>query len=218
MTSADVALHDPACRRCVRLASFLDTVRAKHPEYFCAPVPSFGPSPARLLVVGLAPGMHGANATGRPFTGDWCSDLLYGTLHAFGFASATRSLSRDDALKLIDCRLTNAVRCLPPANKPTPAEVRTCGDFLRREIEHTRPRVIVVLGRVAHDAVLTTLGASFAHVRRADWVFGHAAVHRIPGAPIMIDSYHPSRYNTQTGRLTPAMLADVFRLARDHAV
>lgn len=218
MTSAASELHDPACRRCERLATFLDTVKRKHPTYFCAPVPSFGPLSAGLLVVGLAPGMHGANASGRPFTGDWCSDLLYGTLHAFGFASAPRSVSRDDDLQLINCRLTNAVRCLPPENKPTPAEVRQCGVFLLREIEQARPRVIVALGRVAHDAVLTNLQRITPDLRRADWSFGHGALHRIPAAPVLIDSYHPSRYNTQTGRLTPAMFSDIFRMAREHVV
>lgn len=211
-------LHDPACRRCERLAHFLDEVRRKHPTYFCAPVPSFGPMSAALMVVGLAPGMHGANASGRPFTGDWCSDLLYGTLHAFGFSSAPRSLSRDDDLQLINCRLTNAVRCLPPQNKPTPAEVRQCGTFLLREIEQLRPRVIVALGRVAHDAVLTNLQQLAPGLRRSEWVFAHGAVHRIPSAPILIDSYHPSRYNTQTGRLTPEMFSDIFRQVREHVV
>ncbi len=209
----DQAIYDPDCRQCPRLASFLDQVKGNHPNYFCRPVPPFGSQRASLLIVGLAPGMHGANATGRPFTGDWCSDLLYGTLHRFGFAKLPRSVSRDDDQELIDCRLTNAVKCLPPQNKPTPAETRTCARYLGQEIAEVRPKVIVCLGAVAHDAVLSCLKVSFSGLKRTDYRFGHGAEHAVGGMRL-IDSYHPSRYNTNTGRLTPDMFAAVFSQVR----
>lgn len=209
----DRDVYDPGCTRCTRLAHFIAQVKAQHPHYFCKPVPPFGPAHARLMVVGLAPGMHGANATGRPFTGDWCSDLLYGTLHQYGFASRPHSRARDDGLELIDCRLTNAVKCLPPANKPTPAEAKACAAYLSREMTILKPKIIVALGAVAHDAVLRCLGETLAGLRRADHPFAHAAVHAV-GPFTLIDSYHPSRYNTNTGRLTPEMFAQVFAKAR----
>lgn len=202
---------DPGCRACPRLAAHLDAVQARHPHYHCAPVPAFGDSAARLLIVGLAPGEHGANATGRPFTGDYAGKLLYSTLHAFGFASEPVSSATDDGLRLTDCRITNAVKCLPPGNKPTGAEIRECNGFLQAEIAARPPAVLLALGRVAHDATLRALG-----LRQRDYVFGHAAVHRPEGRPVVIDSYHCSRYNTQTRRLTEAMFHDVFRLARTH--
>lgn len=209
----DRDIYDADCTRCARLAHFIAEVKSKHPQYFCKPVPPFGAAEARLLVVGLAPGMHGANATGRPFTGDWCSDLLYGTLHAHGFATRPHSRSRDDGLELIDCRLTNAVKCLPPANKPTPAEIKTCASFLYREIAALHPKVIVCLGAVAHDAVLRCLATDIPGFRKSAYPFGHGAVHQV-GSHVLIDSYHPSRYNTNTGRLTPEMLHQVFAKAR----
>jgi len=196
------------CRRCERLAGFLDTVRADHPNYFCAPVPSFGDAAGQLLVVGLAPGLHGANATGRPFTGDACSDLLYGSLHAHGFSSAPRSLHRDDGLLLHDCRITNAVKCLPPANRPTGEEVRTCGDYLQAELLSQRPRVVLALGAVSHQAVVKALG-----LRASAHAFAHGAEHDL-GQLCLIDSYHPSRYNVNTGRLTEAMFLAVVGQAR----
>ena len=200
------------CRRCDRLATFLDEVRAKYPDYFAKPVPSFGDPQARLLVVGLAPGMHGANATGRPFTGDHAGVLLYETLHQFGFASQAEALAADDGLELLDCRITNAVRCLPPQNKPIGSEINTCNDFLKTELETLAPgAVILVLGGVAHRAVLKALS-----LRQADYKFGHGAEFALPGDLRLISSYHCSRYNTQTRRLTPAMFADVFRAARDY--
>ncbi|WP_070988611.1 uracil-DNA glycosylase [Halofilum ochraceum] len=202
---------DPGCRACPRLAAHLDAVRARHPDYHCAPVPAFGDPDARLLIVGLAPGEHGANATGRPFTGDYAGQLLYSTLYAFGFANAPVSSTADDDLRLTDCRITNAVKCLPPGNKPTGAEVRECNGFLQAEIAMQPPSVLLALGRVAHDATLRALG-----LRQRDHVFGHAAVHRPEGLPVLIDSYHCSRYNTQTRRLTESMFHDVFRTARAH--
>lgn len=209
------AVYRSECRDCPRLAKFLDQVRDQHPSYFCQPVPPFGSEQADLLVVGLAPGMHGANATGRPFTGDWCSDLLYGTLHAFGFAKKPQSISRDDDQALVNCRLTNAVKCLPPANKPTPAETKTCAKFLAAEIAELSPKVIVCLGAVAHDAVLQCLAKDDPSIKRSQFKFAHGAIHQC-GPYRLIDSYHPSRYNTNTGRLTPEMFAAVFEKARQY--
>jgi uracil-DNA glycosylase family 4 len=200
------------CRRCERLATFLDEVRAKYPDYFAKPVPSFGDPQARLLVVGLAPGMHGANATGRPFTGDHAGVLLYETLHQFGFASQAEAIAADDGLELLDCRITNAVRCLPPQNKPIGSEINTCNDFLKTELDSLVPgAIILVLGGVAHRAVLKALS-----LRQADFKFAHGAEFALPGDLRLISSYHCSRYNTQTRRLTPTMFADVFRAARDY--
>lgn len=209
MTTPDRTVFDPNCRDCPRLAQFLDRVQAQYPSYFAKPVPPFGAQPADLLIVGLAPGMHGANATGRPFTGDWCSDLLYGTLYQFGFASHSRSVSRDDDQTLINCRLTNAVKCLPPENKPLPIEVKTCARYLAREIAVVQPRVIVCLGAVAHQAVLSCLAQTDPSIKKSQIRFGHGAEHAV-GKFLLIDSYHPSRYNTNTGRLTPEMFAAVF--------
>lgn len=221
------AVYNEHCRDCPRLAAFLDQVRAKHPAYFCKPVPPFGSETARLLVVGLAPGMHGANATGRPFTGDWCSDLLYGTLHRYGFAKRDRSISRDDDQALIDCRLTNAVKCLPPDNKPSTQEIKNCLQYLENEIISLAPKVIVALGSVAHDAVLRACLAAYVQAgksggegmavqpKRSAYKFGHGAEHMI-NRFVLIDSYHPSRYNTNTGRLTPPMFEAIFAAARRH--
>ncbi len=200
---------DAQCRRCPRLAAFLDRVRREHPGYHAAPVPPFGDRRARLLVVGLAPGMHGANRTGRPFTGDHAGILLYDTLHRYGFANAPESRARDDRLRLIDCTISNAVKCLPPANKPTGAEVRECNRYLRGELDRLAPPVIVALGRVAHDAVLRAFDLP-ARTHR----FGHAAEHPLTPASTLLDSYHCSRYNTQTRRLTAQMFGSVFARAR----
>jgi uracil-DNA glycosylase len=203
-------MMDPDCRRCTRLAEFLDTVRSDHPAYFARPVPPFGASAARLLIVGLAPGMHGANASGRPFTGDYAGILLYRTLHEFGFASRPESVARDDGLELHDCRITNAVKCLPPQNKPLPAEIRQCNDFLRTELATLPERaVILALGRIAHEAVLRATGAKL-----KDHGFGHAAEHRLANGLHLLDSYHCSRYNTQTRRLTEEMFRAVVARAR----
>ena len=206
------AWFDPACTRCPRLAGFLAEVRVAHPGYHAAPVPPFGPTTAPLLIVGLAPGMHGANRTGRPFTGDHAGLLLYESLHRLGLASRPTSTAVDDGLELLGCRITNAVKCLPPANKPMPAEVRNCGQWLAAELAGGRPKVVLALGRIAHDGVLDALG-----VKRGACRFAHGAEHELPGHPLLIDSYHCSRYNTQTRRLTEAMFMEVLARAAAHA-
>ena len=199
------------CVDCPRLAGFLADVRGRNPGYHARPVLPFGDSRARLLIVGLAPGMHGANRTGRPFTGDYAGILLYETLHAFGFGSQPQSLAADDDLRLSDCRITNAVKCLPPANKPEPVEIKTCNRYLAGELQASPDvRVILALGLVAHKAVLMALG-----LKQSALVFGHGARHVLPDGRILIDSYHCSRYNTQTRRLTSADFQDVFRKIRD---
>lgn len=199
------------CTDCPRLAGFLAGVRGSRPDYHARPVPAFGDPRARLLIVGLAPGMHGANRTGRPFTGDYAGILLYETLHAFGFGSHPVSLAADDDLRLSDCRITNAVKCLPPANKPEPAEIKTCNPYLAGELKASPDvRVILALGLVAHKAVLMALG-----LRQSALVFGHGVRHPLPDRRVLIDSYHCSRYNTQTRRLTRADFHDVFRKIRD---
>ena len=201
---------DVECRACPRLASFLDQVKTDHPEYYARPVAPFGDSEARLLIVGLAPGMHGANATGRPFTGDHAGILLYQTLHQFGFSNQPESVSRDDGLELIDCRITNAVKCLPPQNKPTGAEINCCNSFLTEEVERLpKQAVILALGSIAHRAVLKAAG-----LKIAAYPFAHSALHELPNGLNLLDSYHCSRYNTQTRRLTPEMFQQVFDLAK----
>lgn len=197
---------DMECRRCARLAGFLDEVKLQHPDYFARPVPSFGAEQPKLLIVGLAPGMHGANRTGRPFTGDYAGVLLYQTLHKFGYASAAVSLSADDGLQLQHCRITNAVKCLPPENKPTGAEINSCNRYLAAEIASLPNDVVILaLGNVAHQAVLKALD-----LKAAACKFGHGARHELPDGRILYDSYHCSRYNTQTRRLTEAMFHAVF--------
>lgn len=203
-------IFDIDCRQCPRLAAFLRDIQGKNPGYYCRPVPPFGDGNARLLIVGLAPGMHGANRTGRPFTGDYAGVLLYETLHRFGFGSCAQSVSADDGLRLIDCRITNAVKCLPPNNKPVGAEINTCNSYLVAELELLPAGAIVVaLGGIAHRAVIKAIGG-----RQVDYKFGHAVEHIIPGYFTMLDSYHCSRYNTNTGRLTPEMFEQVFARAR----
>jgi uracil-DNA glycosylase len=198
------------CDACPRLAAFLDDVRRRHAGYHARPVEPFGAAGARLLIVGLAPGMHGANRTGRPFTGDYAGILLYDTLHRFGFADRAESLSRDDGLRLIDCRITNAVKCLPPENKPEPAEIKTCNTFLTAELAAApEVRVVLALGLIAHKAVLMATGR-----KQSSCAFGHGARHALPDGRILIDSYHCSRYNTQTRRLTTEGFHDVFRIIR----
>jgi uracil-DNA glycosylase len=199
------------CPRCPRLVAFRNAWREKEPDWFNAPVPSFGPIEARLLIVGLAPGLRGANRTGRPFTGDYAGDLLYATLKDFGFAQGAYEARPDDGFALIDCRITNAVRCVPPENKPTPQEITTCRDFLSRTIrEMPKLRAVVALGRVAHETVVRARAA-----RRADHPFSHGSV-RAMGELMLFDSYHCSRYNTNTGVLTPQMFRDVFAKVRAH--
>jgi uracil-DNA glycosylase family 4 len=199
------AIYDAGCRRCTRLAGFLDEVKAEHPTYWCKPVPPFGDAGARLLIVGLAPGMHGANATGRPFTGDHAGILLYDTLHRFGYASSAISRASDDGLRLIDCRINNAVKCLPPQNKPTPDEVAHCNAWLSADVA-TLPAgaAVLALGRIAHDAVLRAFA-----LKRSTYTFAHGGRHTLPGATLF-DSYHCSRYNTNTRRLTTEMFHQVF--------
>lgn len=200
----------PDCSICPRLAAFRARNRLAFPDFFNAPVPSFGPLGARLLVVGLAPGLRGANRTGRPFTGDHAGHLLYGTLQDFGLASGTYQGQADDGFRLIDCRITNAVRCVPPDNKPIGREVAACRQFLAVELA-AMPRLtaIVTLGVVAHGAVVAALS-----LRQRDYPFAHGAVHPLPGNRVLADSFHCSRYNTSTGRLTPTMFAAVFATVR----
>jgi uracil-DNA glycosylase len=204
------ATFDPGCRQCLRLAGFLDEIRGRYPDYHCRPVAPFGSARHRLLIVGLAPGMHGANRTGRPFTGDHAGILLYRTLHDHGFASAAESVSGNDGLRLRDCRITNAVKCLPPANKPLPVEVRQCNGYLAAEIAAVPGGgVIVALGAIAHGAVLRALGIKPAQAR-----FAHGALHELPRHLRLLDSYHCSRYNTHTRRMTAPMFEKVFAHAQ----
>ena len=201
---------DSRCRLCPRLAAFLDEVRAEHPDYHAAPVAPFGDPAARLIVIGLAPGMHGANRSGRPFTGDYAGILLYRTLHKYGFGSAAESVSREDGLRLLDCRITNAVKCLPPANKPLPAEIRQCNRYLQAELAGVeRGAVLLALGRIAHEAVLRALD-----LKPAAYTFRHGAEHGLPSGHRLLDSYHCSRYNTQTKRLTTEMFEQVVERAK----
>jgi uracil-DNA glycosylase family 4 len=199
------------CPLCPRLVDFRNSWRAREPEWFNAPVASFGPIGARLLIVGLAPGLQGANRTGRPFTGDYAGDLLYATLLEYGFAAGDYREHPDDGLTLRDTRITNAVRCVPPENKPTGPEISTCRNFLKQTIaEMPRLRAILALGRVAHESTVSALGA-----RRSDVKFGHGNSAKI-GALTLFDSYHCSRYNTNTGVLTPEMFRAVFAAIRIH--
>ena len=199
------------CPLCPRLVAFRETWRAKEPEWFNAPVASFGPRDARLLIVGLAPGLRGANRTGRPFTGDYAGDLLYATLRQFGFAEGEYEARPDDGFTLVDCRITNAVRCVPPENKPTPLEIRTCRQFLVATIaEMPKLRAIVTLGRVAHDTLIAARMA-----KRREYPFSHGGAHALGGIALF-NSYHCSRYNTNTGVLTPKMFHDVFADVRRH--
>lgn len=204
-----MSVFKTSCRKCERLASFLDEVKASHPDYYAKPVSPFGPLDAELLIVGLAPGMHGANRTGRPFTGDYAGILLYETLYEFGFANKPVSEKLGDGFELINCRITNAVKCLPPANKPTGDEIKQCNGFLRNELNAQSPgSVIIALGTVAHNAVLRAQD-----LKAGAYKFGHNAVHKFENFTL-IDSYHCSRYNTQTKRLTDKMFKEVFKKAR----
>lgn len=195
------------CALCPRLADFRRENADKFPDYFNAPAPTFGPKNARLLIVGLAPGLHGANKTGRPFTGDYAGDLLYATLGKFGFSNNRYDARPDDGLKLIDTAITNAVRCVPPQNKPVGAEIRTCRPFLLAELAARRRLCAVLcLGRISHDSTLAALG-----LKQKQAPFGHGAMHEVEGRDfVLFDSYHCSRYNTNTGRLTAQMFESVF--------
>jgi len=198
------------CDLCPRLAAFREANRQAHPTFHNSPVAAFGPPDARLLVVGLAPGLKGANQTGRPFTGDYAGDLLYATFLKFGFAEGTYGRRADDGLRLVDCRVTNAVRCVPPENKPVGTEVNNCRPFLAGEIAAMgKLEMILCLGGLSHGAVLTTLGA-----RKSRFPFQHGALHELDGLTVA-DSYHCSRYNTNTGRLTEEMFEAVFAGIRD---
>ncbi|MDX1496049.1 MAG: uracil-DNA glycosylase [Salinisphaeraceae bacterium] len=201
---------DPACRRCPRLAGFLDDIRGRYPDYHAAPVPAFGARQPQLLIVGLAPGMHGANRSGRPFTGDYAGVLLYQTLHKFGFASRPESVSADDGLELHNCRITNAVKCLPPENKPTNSEIIACNDFLSTELNALESgAVILALGGIAHKAILRAQ-----NLKQAAYPFGHAVEYTLDRQLTLLSSYHCSRYNTQTGRLTTEMFEAVMARAK----
>ena len=203
------SIFDPSCRCCPRLAAFLDTVRHENPGYYCRPVPPFGDARARLLIVGLAPGMHGANRTGRPFTGDHAGILLYGTLFKFGLASSAVSRDAADPLVLDGARITNAVKCLPPANKPLPLEIKVCNGYLEAELAQSPDvRVILALGAIAHGAVLRAVRRKAGELK-----FAHGAEHDLGGGRTLLDSYHCSRYNTQTRRLTASMFETVIARA-----
>jgi len=198
---------DLNCRQCPRLATFLDDVKEIHPDYHARPVAPFGVDDPKLLIVGLAPGMHGANATGRPFTGDHAGILLYKALYQFGFSNQESATRADDGLELINCRVSNAVKCLPPANKPTGEEINVCNQFLSAELETLSPgTVILALGLVAHKAVIKAL-----NLKQKDYAFGHGNTASLSNGQWLIDSYHCSRYNTQTRRLTEKMFFDIFK-------
>jgi len=198
-------MFDPGCTRCPRLAEFLAETHERYSDYWARPVPSFGPVDAKLVFVGLAPGMHGANRTGRPFTGDYAGILLYQTLHELGLATAPESISLDDGLKLQGTRIANAVKCVPPENKPLPEEIRTCNAYLKIELgELSRAKVLLALGRVAHDAVLLAMG-----LKRSQFQFGHGNEHALNETQTLVDSYHCSRYNTSTKVLTEPMFKKV---------
>jgi uracil-DNA glycosylase len=201
-----------SCALCPRLAAFISSQREREPDWHNAPVPSFGASTARLLIVGLAPGLRGANRTGRPFTGDYAGDLLYATLAEFGFSEGRFRAEAADGLRLIDCMVTNAVRCVPPENKPTPAEITTCRQFLTARIAALpNLKAIVCLGRVAHESTIRAFGLKPGRV-----AFGHGISHELPSGLQLFDSYHCSRYNTNTGVLTPDMFRAVFASVRAH--
>lgn len=198
-------LPAPDCSLCPRLVAFRTQNQQKFPQFFNGAVPPFGPIGARVLVVGLAPGLKGANASGRPFTGDYAGLVLYGGLKTAGLARGDYGARPDDGFELLDARVTNAVRCVPPENKPTPAEAKSCNPYLVSELGAMgQLKVILSLGLTSHQAVLRTL-----KLRQADYKFGHGAVHTLPGGKMLVDSYHTSRYNIQTGRLTQAMFDDV---------
>jgi uracil-DNA glycosylase family 4 len=200
--------HD--CPLCPRLVAFRHAWREKQPDWFNGPVPSFGRPDARVLIVGLAPGLRGANRTGRPFTGDYAGDLLYRTLIDFGFAAGTYAARPDDGLTLVDAAIANGVRCVPPENKPLPAEISACRPFLAESIV-AMPRLaaIVALGRVAHETTVKALG-----LKRAALPFSHGAIHEAGRGITLHDSYHCSRYNTNTGVLTEEMFRSVFTAVR----
>jgi len=195
------------CQLCPRLTAFRTEQKSRFPDYHNLPVAAFGPADARLLIVGLAPGLHGANASGRPFTGDASGQVLFEMLFQYGFANRPRSCRPDDGLRLKNCRITNAVKCVPPQNRPRGDEIRTCNAYLREEIGELLPgSLILVLGQIAHRSVLRAVGVPLSGLR-----FGHDLIHRLPGELTLLDSYHCSRYNFNTGRLTRPMFEQVFK-------
>jgi uracil-DNA glycosylase len=197
--------YDPGCTRCPRLAEFLAEVHGRYPDYWARPVPSFGAADPRIVLVGLAPGLHGANRTGRPFTGDYAGELLYRTLYEAGLATRPESLAADDGLELKHARIINAVKCVPPGNKPLPEEIRRCNAYLKVELASLeRVRVVLALGRVGHEAFLMACG-----LKRGHFPFAHGREHRLEETRHLIDSYHCSRYNTSTGVLTEPMFRKV---------
>ncbi len=205
--------YDPDCTQCPRLAEFLVETHHRYPDYFARPVPSFGSAEPRVLIVGLAPGMHGANRTGRPFTGDYAGVLLYETLYELGLSTGSESIAADDGLELPNARIANAVKCVPPENKPLPDEIRRCNAYLRAELEElSSVRVILALGRIAHDGVLMALG-----LKRSQYAFAHGREHPLDGTRYLIDSYHCSRYNTSTKVLTAEMFKKVVARAGELA-
>jgi uracil-DNA glycosylase family 4 len=211
-TAGALDAPDCDCALCPRLANFREVQRAKFPDWHNAPVPSFGPDSAELLIVGLAPGLRGANRTGRPFTGDFAGDLLYRSLLKFGFAAGDYAAHPEDGLILRRARITNAVRCVPPQNRPEPAEIAACSRFLAAELVcQPNLKAILALGSIAHNAVLATKG-----LKRARYPFAHGAMHELPDGLLLADSYHCSRLNTNTGRLTPAMFEAVIGALAEH--
>jgi len=209
--STALVLAEPGrdCPLCPRLKAFRDANRAALPDYFNAPVPCFGDAEAKLLIVGLAPGLHGANRTGRPFTGDYAGDLLFATLLKLGLATGTYDERPDDGLALVGCRIINSVRCVPPQNKPLPAEIATCNQFLKPEILGSKAKAMLALGAIAHQAALTALGE-----KKSAFKFAHGARHALQSGYLLIDSYHCSRYNTNTGVLTPEMFESAVAMAK----
>ena len=199
----------PDCPLCPRLKDFRDANRKALPDYFNAPVPCFGPRDAKLLIVGLAPGLHGANRTGRPFTGDWAGDLLFATLLKLGLASGTYDERPDDGLTLVNCRIVNSVRCVPPQNKPLPIEITTCNRFLKPEILASSAKAMLALGAIAHQAALSALGE-----KKSAFKFAHGAKHALKCGVTLVDSYHCSRYNTNTGVLTTSMFENAVGIAK----
>ena len=200
------------CHKCQRLVNYLNEVKINYPNYHARPVPDFGDISPKLLIIGLAPGMHGANRTGRPFTGDFAGVLLYQTLYKYGFSNREESISMNDGLELIGCRITNAVKCLPPENKPDSNEIKNCNEYLSGEIASFlvgRGVALLALGTVAHRAVIMALG-----LRLKDYPFRHGSIHQLPNNLTLYDSYHCSRYNTQTKRLTTDMFEQVFKIIR----
>lgn len=215
-TEISVAAHSPeplkSCALCPRLVDYRRANATAHPAYFNGPAPSFGPENARLLIVGLAPGLHGANRTGRPFTGDFAGDLLYQTLAKYGFSKGDYDARPDDGVSLTSAMISNAVRCAPPGNKPTPLEIRTCRPFLEARIAALpRLKAIICLGRIAHESTLAALG-----LKAREAPFGHGAAHQLARGITLFDSYHCSRYNTNTGRLTEKMFEQVFAAVKAH--